>query len=80
VVSTVELLRDDGRRMAAALKRAGVPVALREWRQVPSMWHLFAGVLPEARDAIREIAKFIRKTTLLDPPASESLSPRNAQP
>jgi acetyl esterase/lipase len=59
-VSTIELLLDDARRMAAALRRAGVAVSLSEWSKVPPMWHIFAAGLPEARDAIRESARFIR--------------------
>jgi acetyl esterase/lipase len=49
------------RRMAAALEQGGVAVTLSEWHKVPSMWHLFAAGLPEAHDAIREIARFRRE-------------------
>jgi acetyl esterase/lipase len=62
--STIELLRDDARRMAAALKQHGVAVTLSEWNKVPSMWHIFAAGLPEARHAIREIARFLREVRI----------------
>ena len=54
-----EILREDSRRLAAALDAAGVWVSLREF---PLMWHdfqLYAGVVPEATQAVREITQFV---------------------
>jgi epsilon-lactone hydrolase len=54
-----EILRDDSRRLAELLSGAGVSVIHREF---PCMWHdfqLYAGVVPEATQAVDEIAQFI---------------------
>ena len=53
-VGTTEVLRDDGRRMAAALG-----ARLTEWPDCPHVWQMFDGYLPEARAALRETADFI---------------------
>ena len=53
-----EVLRDDSRRLAAALEAASVRVSHREF---PLMWHdfqLYAGLVPEATQAVSEIAAF----------------------
>ena len=74
-MSTIELLRDDARRMTSALERADVPVTLSEWSKVSSMWHIFAAGLPEARDAIRAIGTFLRDTTRHAPGKSPRAAP-----
>jgi hypothetical protein len=54
-----EILRDDSRRLADGLTRAGASVLLREF---PRMWHdfqLYAGVVLEATLAMDEMARFI---------------------
>lgn len=53
-VGTTEVLRDDGRRMAAVLG-----ARLTEWQDCPHVWQMFDGFLPEARAALRETADFI---------------------
>jgi epsilon-lactone hydrolase len=53
-----EVLRDDSRRLAAALAVAGVQVSHREHSR---MWHdfqLYAGLVPEATQAVSDIAAF----------------------
>ena len=58
-VGTGDSLLDDARRVTAALRAAGVEVTLRE---IPGALHGFAVLpVPEARDAIRDIAAFIRR-------------------
>lgn len=55
-----EILRNDSRRLTAALRRAGVFVELREF---PRMWHdfqLYAGLVPEATESVAEIALFVQ--------------------
>ncbi len=55
-----EILRDDSRRLAAALDAAGVWVNHCEHS---SMWHdfqLYAGLVPEATQAVSDIAAFAR--------------------
>ena len=57
-----EILRNDSRRLAAALTKAGVAVVHREF---PRMWHdfqLYAGVVPEATQSVEEFALFIQGT------------------
>jgi acetyl esterase/lipase len=55
-----EILRDDSRRLAAALEAAAIPVQHREYS---AMWHdfqLYAGLVPEATQAVSEIAVFAK--------------------
>ncbi|SFP71305.1 alpha/beta hydrolase [Tranquillimonas alkanivorans] len=60
-VVTEEVLRDDGRRMAEALRAQGVEVRLDEWSGVPHVWHLLCGWTEEADRGIADIADFIRE-------------------
>ena len=53
-----EILRDDAVRMAEKMRAAGGDVELQIWPYMPHTWHLLAPVLPEAREAIGEIARF----------------------
>ena len=59
-VARSEILRDDSRRLAEVLKRAGVEVTLQEWGNLPHVWQFFHGWLPEARKALADAADFIR--------------------
>jgi acetyl esterase/lipase len=59
-VGAAETLLDDARMLAACLRKAGVEVRLDEF---PDMLHTFqmaAGRAPEADDAIRELAAWVR--------------------
>lgn len=54
-----EILRDDSRRPSEALSANGVSVTHREF---PYMWYdfqLYAGLVPEATQAVNDIAQFI---------------------
>ena len=59
-VGTSEMLLSDSRRIAEALKRAGVDCTLKEWED---LFHVFHSVvrIPEARIATEEIASFIKR-------------------
>ncbi len=59
--SDSEVLLDDSRRVAENASRAGVKTTLRIWHKVPHGWQIFAPILPEGRDALREAATFIRR-------------------
>jgi acetyl esterase/lipase len=59
-VSDTEVLLDDSRRVADNARRCGVDVTLRVWPGLPHVWQFFAPILPEARDALREAAAFVR--------------------
>jgi len=55
-----EIIRDDSVRTAAKAREAGVDVTLEVW---PGMFHVFQShepLLPEGREAVEHIAKFIR--------------------
>ena len=53
-----EILRDDAVRIAEKMRAAGCDVELQVWPAMPHTWQLLAPVLPEAREAIDEIARF----------------------
>ncbi len=55
-VGSEEILLDDSRRMAASVEKASGDVSLRIWPKMHHVWHLSAGMVPEARRAIDEIA------------------------
>ncbi|GAA3120501.1 alpha/beta hydrolase [Planomonospora alba] len=59
VTGSTEVLRDEGRRVAARARQAGVPVTYEEWRHMPHVFPILADVLPEARQAFRHIARFL---------------------
>ena len=58
-VGSDEILRDDAVRMAEKLMRDNPQSRLAVWRRMPHCWHLLAPVVPEARQAIQEIAEFV---------------------
>ncbi len=60
-VGSDEILRDDAVRIADRLRRAGGSVELRIWPRMPHVWHLFADILPEARQAISDIERFAER-------------------
>ena len=58
-VGDIEVLLDDATRFADKARAAGVAVDCRIWRGVPHVWQNFAPVMPEARAAIAEAARFV---------------------
>jgi acetyl esterase/lipase len=60
-VGTAETLLDDARRFDAAARRAGVETTLEEWDEMIHVWHTFAGMLPEAEQAIDRIGNFVKE-------------------
>ena len=59
-VGSDEILRDDAERIAERLRNAASAVQLEIWPRMPHVWHLFARILPEARQAIDRIGAFVR--------------------
>ncbi len=55
-----DLLLDDAVRLHARARSAGVAAQLDVWEQMPHVWHLFAGMLEEGRDAIEGLGRFLR--------------------
>jgi epsilon-lactone hydrolase len=59
-VGSDEVLLDDSLRMAARLKAAGCKVEIEVWPRMPHAWHLYARILPEGREAIEHIGRFVQ--------------------
>lgn len=59
-VGADEVLLDDSTRLADVARGAGVTVNLQVWPRLWHVWHLYAGLLPEADAALRAIAEFVR--------------------
>jgi monoterpene epsilon-lactone hydrolase len=59
-VGSAEVLLDDATRLAARAAAAGVETTLEAWPEMIHVWHTFAPILPEARDAIARIGTFVR--------------------
>jgi len=65
-VSTDEVLRDDSTRLAAKARGQGVEVELHLVRGVPHVWPIFARIVPEGRESLRQVQAFVVRTV---PPA-----------
>jgi acetyl esterase/lipase len=65
-----EILRGDAERLVERLEAHGVPVHFRLGRDLWHVWHLFAGLMPEATAAVRELGEFVRTTGHADTSAS----------
>ena len=57
----LEVLRGQIEEFARRAEIAGSPVTLEVSPRMVHVWHMFAAAFPEARDAIRSIASFVRK-------------------
>jgi epsilon-lactone hydrolase len=62
-VGTAETLLDDSTRLAERARKAGVDVTLEPWEDMIHVWHFFAMMLPEARQAIDRVGEFVAKRT-----------------
>jgi phosphinothricin tripeptide acetyl hydrolase len=60
-VGGAEILLDDSVRVAARASQAGVEAELRVWPAMIHVWHAFADILPEGREAVDEMAAFLEK-------------------
>lgn len=56
-----EVLLDDARRVVERAKAAGVEAVLDLYEGAPHVWHHWAPDLPEARQAIENIARFLER-------------------
>jgi len=56
-----ELLLNDSRLTAENAKKAGVEVELRIWHNLPHVFTLFADIIPEGKEGIKEIAGFVNR-------------------
>ena len=57
--SEIEMLLDDSRRYVNRAQAAGSPVRLQTWGHMVHVWQIFNPELPEAREALAEIGKFL---------------------
>lgn len=62
-VGELETLLNDATRVASRAEAAGVDVTLEVWQEMVHVWHLFAPMLPEGREAITRIGSFIKEHT-----------------
>ncbi|MET4701489.1 monoterpene epsilon-lactone hydrolase [Constrictibacter sp. MBR-5] len=62
-VGTAECLLDDAVRLADRARAAGVEVVLEPWDDMVHVWHMFAPILSEGRDAIERAGAFVRERT-----------------
>lgn len=60
-VGDAEVILDDSTRFAARARDHGVDVTLEVWDEMPHVWHAFAGLLPEADQAIDRIGCWLTK-------------------
>jgi len=60
-VGGAEILLDDAARVAERARAAGVEAELRVWPDMFHVWHAFADILPEGREAVDEMAAFLEK-------------------
>jgi epsilon-lactone hydrolase len=58
-VGEAEVLLPESQRLAEAAEAAGVDVALDVWPEMPHVWQVFAGRVPEATEAVEGIGRFI---------------------
>ena len=59
MAGSIEVLRDDSTRLAERARAAGVDVTLEIWDDMPHNWHSYAAILPEGKQAIDRMGKFI---------------------
>ena len=60
-VGSAETLLDDSTGFAERARAAGVDVSIDVWDDMVHVWHAFAFVLPEARQAIDRIGSYLRQ-------------------
>ena len=65
--SRAEILRDDSIRFAEKARAAGSDVTLTLVDDAPHVWHLFAGLLPEADDALDAVGRWITEQMEREP-------------
>ncbi len=62
-VGTEEVLYDDSTRVIKGIENANGAVEFRPWQDMMHVWHLLAGVAPEAEEGIAELAEYISTRT-----------------
>ena len=62
-VGGIEVLLDDSNMLKSAAEAANVSVNMEIWDHMPHVWHHYAPILPEAREAIGKIGEFLLNRT-----------------
>jgi len=73
--SEVEMLFDDSQRYVNRAQAAGSPVRLQRWNHMVHVWQIFNPELPEAREALAEIGRFLNAAAPPAPGVSRPASP-----
>jgi acetyl esterase/lipase len=60
-VGSDEILLDDSVQWGERLREAGVDAEVEVWPRMPHVWQLSARILPEGREAIGRIGRFLRE-------------------
>jgi epsilon-lactone hydrolase len=60
-VGDAEVILDDSTRFAACARAAGVAVTLEIWDEMPHVFQAFAGLLPEADQAVAQVGRWLRE-------------------
>jgi monoterpene epsilon-lactone hydrolase len=60
-VGDAEVILDDSTRFATRAHLAGVDVTLEIWDEMPHVFQAFAGLLPEADQAVAQIGSWLRE-------------------
>lgn len=63
-VGTEEVLYDDSTRLVENAKKANVEAELQVWEDMPHVHQIAHGFVPEAKQALREIAGFFNRQTI----------------
>jgi acetyl esterase/lipase len=58
-VGEAEVLLPESQRLAERAEAAGVEVTLEQWPEMPHVWQVFAGRVPEATEAVDGIGRFV---------------------
>ena len=72
-ISDAEVLGDDVMRFAAKAQAAGVPITLQVFEGLVHWWHLFWRFVPEARQALDQVAAFTQQVWQIQRPADAPL-------
>jgi len=62
-VGSEEVFLDEAVALKEAARKVGVPATLEVWDEMIHVWHAFAPMLKEARDAIEKIAQYFERRT-----------------
>lgn len=62
-VGAEEILLDDARAVKKAARKAGLSVTYKEWKGMPHVFPFFHSILPEAKQALQDMARFVTQVT-----------------